>query len=321
MSDRIPVLSRRLVALGAALLAGRRALAQPARPVRLVVGFGAGGISDLVARVVAEAASGALGQPIVIENRTGAGGNIATEFVARAAPDGTTLLFATVGALVVNPILIPTTSFDATRDFVTIGPLASTPHVLVVRPNTPATDLAGFLALARAEQGNMTWSTAGVGTSPHQTMLLTQAMTGARFTPVHYRSGAAGVQAVLSGEVAVTAEATAVVAEHVRAGTLRALAAASPERLALLPDVPTTTELGFAGLTNGSVAGLMAPRGTPAPVLAQLAAAFSAALASPALQARLAQQGTLPMPGDAAAYDALLASERTRWRPLLENLG
>lgn len=219
-----------------------------------------------------------------------------------------------------NPVLIPASGFDAGRDLVTIGPLATTPHVLVVRPGL-AQDLRGFIAKARADGGDMTWSTAGVGTSPHQTMLLTQALAETRFTPVHYRSGAAGVQAVLSGEVQVTAEATAVVIEHIRAGTLRALAAAAPARLALLPDTPTAVEAaGLPGLTNGSTIGLAAPRGIPDAIRDRLAAAFREALERPALLERLAQQGTLPLGGDAASFDAHVEEERARWRPLLAGL-
>lgn len=317
-------LTRRQLAAGlagAGILA-RPALAQsyPMRPIRLIVGFGAGGISDLIARIVAESAGGVLGQPVVVENRTGAGGNIAFEAAARAAPDGYTLLVAGVSTLTVNPVLIPTSSFDAGRDLVTIAPLATTPHVLVVRPGLAA-DLSEFIAKARAADGDMTWSTAGVGTSPHQTMLLTQSLADARFTPVHYRSGAAGVQAVLTGEVQVTAEATAVVVEHIRAGTLRALAAAAPARLSLLPDTPTTAEAaGLPALTNGSTIGLAAPRGIPDAIRDRLATAFREALERPALLERLAQQGTLPLRGDAASFDAHVEEERARWRPLLAGL-
>lgn len=310
-----------LAGFGAALLA-RPALAQayPTRPVRLLVGFGAGGISDLVARIVAEAAGKALGQPVVVENRTGAGGNIAAEAAARAAPDGYTILFASPALISINPVLMPSSSFNAARDLASVLPLASTPHVLVVRPQSGVQTLADLVARARSAAGEMNWSTAGVGTAPHQTMLLMQSLSGVQFTPVHYRSGAAGVQAVLTGEVDITAEATAVVVEHVRAGTLRALAAASPQRLELLPEVVTTAEVGLPGLTNGSLAGLMVPRDTPEPVRARLREAFTAALQDSTLKQRLAQQGTLPLFGDAAALDRLIAGEVQRWRPLLSGL-
>ncbi|MDB5414513.1 MAG: h16 [Rubritepida sp.] len=312
---------RALLGLAALPLAAP-ALAQtssyPSRPLRLLVGFGAGGIGDLVARIAAEGMSQVLGQSIVIENRTGAGGNIAFETAARATPDGYTLVIANVAGLAVNPVLMPSASFDATRDLVTVAPLAMTPHVLVVKPDF-ATDLPHLLARARAG-GDINWSTAGVGSSPHQTMLLAQSLGQARFTPVHYRSGALGVQAVLTGEVQVTSEATAVVVEHIRAGTLRGLAACSTERLALLPEVPTTGEAGVPGLTNGSNAGIAVPRGVPEAIRARLAEAIAQALELPSVRERLARQGTSAMAGDAASFDAFVESERLRWRPLLTGL-
>ena len=326
-------IGRRSLAAFACSLAGlacpamaRPALAQagadgfPSRPLRLIVGFGAGGISDLVARLVAEAAGQALGQTIVIENRTGAGGNIAAEAGARSAPDGYSLVFASPALVAVNPILMPGAGVDVMKELVPVLPLASTPHVLVVRRQSGLRDLPAFLARARASGPELNWSTAGVGTAPHQTMLLLQSLTGARFTPVHYRSGAAGVQAVLTGEVDVTAEATAVVVEHIRAGTLIGLVAATKERLALLPDVPTSAEVGMPGLENGSTAGLMVPRGTPEAVQAKLRTAFATALSSPALRQRLGQQGTFPLAGDAADFQKLLEAEVARWRPLLAGL-
>jgi tripartite-type tricarboxylate transporter receptor subunit TctC len=294
----------------------------PSRPVRMIVPFGAGGISDLVARLVAEAAGPILGQPIVVENRTGAGGNIAAEAAARAQPDGHTVLFSSIGMLAVNPILYRRLPFDPAKDFATVAPLANTPHVLVVRPNLlpEGAGLREFLAMARAEPGKLGWSTAGAGSSPHQTLALLQSLGGVELMAVHYRSGAAGVQAVLSGEVAATAEATPVVVEHIRAGTLRGLVAAAPERLALLPALPSAAEAGMPELVNGSAAGILVPRATPEPVRAVLESAFTRAMALPELQAKLAAQGTVPMPGGAAGFDAMVAAEAARWRKVLDGM-
>ena len=318
---------RRRGLLAAPLLAAlprARASAQsfPSRPVRMIVPFGAGGISDLVARLVAEAAGPILGQPIVVENRTGAGGNIAAEAAARAQPDGHTVLFSSIGMLAVNPILYRRLPFDPAKDFATVAPLANTPHVLVVRPNLlpEGAGLREFLAMARAEPGKLGWSTAGAGSSPHQTLALLQSLGGVELMAVHYRSGAAGVQAVLSGEVAATAEATPVVVEHIRAGTLRGLVAAAPERLALLPALPSAAEAGMPELVNGSAAGILVPRATPEPVRAVLESAFTRAMALPELQAKLAAQGTVPMPGGAAGFDAMVAAEAARWRKVLDGM-
>jgi tripartite-type tricarboxylate transporter receptor subunit TctC len=313
-----------LAAPFAAALPWRDAAAQdfPSRPVRMLVPFGAGGISDLVARLVAEATGLLLGQPVVVENRTGAGGNIAAEAAARATPDGHTILFCSIGMLAVNPIIYRRIPFDPAKDFSSVAPLANTPHVLVVRPGLlpEGAGLKELLAMARAKPGALNWSTAGAGSSPHQTLALLQSLGGVELTAVHYRSGAAGVQAVLSGEVAATAEATPVVVEHIRAGTLRALVAAAPERLALLPDLPSANEAGMPGLVNGSAAGVVVPRATPEPLRAALEKAFTQAMASPELKAKLAAQGTVVLEGGATGFDALVAAEAARWRNVLAGM-
>ncbi|MCR0983824.1 Bug family tripartite tricarboxylate transporter substrate binding protein [Roseomonas populi] len=302
----------------------RPALAQafPARPLRMIVPFGPGGISDLVARIVAEATSPILGQPVVVENRTGAGGNIAAEAAARAQPDGYTVLFCSIGMLAVNPVLYRRLPFDPAKDFSFVAPLADTPHILVVRPGLlpDGAGLREFIALARSEPRRLTWSTAGAGSSPHQTLALLQFLGGAELTAVHYRSGAAGVQAVLAGEVSATAEATPVVVEHIRAGTLRALVAAVRERLALLPETPGAAEAGMPGLVNGSSAGIVLPRATPEPVRAVLEDAFTRAMASSEIRVKLAAQGTVPLGGGAATFAEAVTKEGERWRRVLAGM-
>ena len=290
------------------------ALAQ-ARPIRLLVPFGAGGISDVVGRIIAEAAAAALGQPIIIENRTGAGGNIAGEALARAVPDGQTLMLCTSGIYVANPLLYPRMAFDPRRDFSPVALVSVSPHVLVT--SGPQADLAAFLAAARAAPERLSFSTAGIGSSPHLTLLLLQSLSGARLLDVHFRSGAEGVQAVLTGQVSATAEAVVVLSEHVRAGTMRALAVCGAARVEQLPDVPTAAEAGLPGLENGSIAGIVAPRGVPPEVLARLTAAFATATAAAEVRQRLAAQGTSPLAGGAEAFEAVMAREAARWTPLL----
>lgn len=297
-----------------------RAQGFPSRPIRLVIPFGAGGITDLVARIVAERAAAELGVPVVAENRPGANGNIAGEHVARSVPDGHTLLMASLAMFTVNPVIYPRLPYDPAADFAAIALAASTPHVLVAHPGTPGARLRDMLAAARAEPERLSWGAAGGGSSPDLTRLLVQSLAGARFLAVHFRSGAASVQAVLSGQVALTAEATPVVAEHIRAGTLRALAVAAPERLPLLPDAPTAAEAGLPGLENGSTSGVVAPRETPAPILARLESAFAAALRHPELRARLAAQGTVALAEPGPAWPALVARELPRWRALLDGV-
>ncbi|MGX9963583.1 Bug family tripartite tricarboxylate transporter substrate binding protein [Roseomonas sp. F4] len=321
MTDCRPIPRRRLLgaSLAAPLLAPglARAQAYPSRPVRLVVPFGPGGITDLVSRIVAEGATSRLGVPIVVENRPGANGNIAGDFVAKAAPDGYTLLVASVSMFSVNTVIYPNMPYDPGRDFVPVVAVASTPHILVAHPSVGARDLAGLIAAAKARPEALTYGTAGAGSSPHLTQLAFQNLTGAKLLEVHFRSGSASVQSVLGGQVSMTAEATPVIIAHVQAGTLRAYAVASPERVGLMPEVPTAAEAGLPGLENGSTSGIVAPRGTPDAVLARLNQAFGEALAAPETKARLTQQGTLPLGGSGADFRTLVDREVTRWRPLL----
>jgi tripartite-type tricarboxylate transporter receptor subunit TctC len=293
------------------------ALAQ-ARPVRLLVPFGAGGISDVVARIIAEPAARALGQPIIIENRPGAGGNIAGEALARAAPDGLTLMLVTTGIYAANPLLYPRMPFDPLRDFEPVALAATSPHVLVTA--APFTTLAEMLAAARARPEALSWSTAGVGSSPHQSLLLLQSLSATKFLDVHFRSGAEGVQAVLSGQASATAEAVVVLAEQVRAGTLRALCVAGTARVAQLPAVPTAAEAGLPGFENGATSGITAPRGVAPEVLARLTAAFAVATRDPAALRRLEEQGSLPLLGGPAEFNAVMARETAKWAPLLAGL-
>lgn len=312
------MLSRRGILTTAGLLAAPVLHAQtPGRAIRLVIPFGAGGITDLVARILAERAAMELGVPVVAENRAGANGNIAGEHVARSAPDGTTLLMASLAMFAVNPVIYPRMSYDPLNDFAPVALAASTPHVVVGHPGSVGADFAATLTAARARPEALSWGTAGAGSSPHLTQILLQSLAGVQLLPVHFRSGAASVQSVIAGQVALTAEATPIVAEHVRAGTLRALAVCAPARLALLPDVPTAAEAGLPGLENGSVSAIVAPKGTPDAVLARLAAAFRAAMAAPETQARLSQQGTVPLGGTGAEFTRMINIEVARWRPLL----
>jgi len=299
------------------LALGAPALAQ-SRPIRLLVPFGAGGISDVVSRIVAEAAAGLLGQPIIIENRTGAGGNIAGEALARAAPDGQTLMMCSSGMYVANPILYARMPFDPWRDFQPVALTAISPHVLVT--SGPHATLAAFVDAARAAPEQLSFSTAGVGTSPHLSLLLLQSLAGARLLDVHFRSGAEGVQAVVSGQVTATAEAVVVLSEQVRAGTLRALAVCGAARVEQLPDTPTAAEAGLPGLENGAISGIVAPRGVAPDILARLAAGFDAATRAPGVVRRLSAQGSAPLNGDADAFLALMTAEAARWTPLLRGL-
>lgn len=312
--------SRRILLAGAACLA-TPALAQPLpeRPVRLIVPAAPGAIADLVARMIAERAAVHLGQSIVIENRPGANGNVAGEALARGAPDGRTLLCASLAMLAVNPLLLRRVPWDAAREFRLVMPLASTPHVLVATPSGPQS-FTHLAVEARRHPDTITWGTAGPGSAPHLTMLLAQEMVAGGLQAVHFRGTAANLQAVVAGRVATTAEALPLVLGPIREGRLRPLLTAADTRLALLPEVQAAGETAFAGLTHGAVAGLVAPRGTPDAIVATIAGAFAAALAEASLREDLAQQGTVPLDGDGAAFQTLVQAEAMRWEPLVAHL-
>nr|WP_315591485.1 tripartite tricarboxylate transporter substrate binding protein [uncultured Cupriavidus sp.] len=292
--------------------------AYPDRPITLVVPFGAGGITDLVARATGKALSEQLGQPIVVENRPGAGGNIAADFVRRARPDGYTLMFATVGVLAVNPHTDVKVNFNSAKDFTYVSLVGSTPHLLVVNQDLPAANLPELIRLAQRKPDAVSVGTAGVGSSPFQGMRVLQDVARVQFLHVPFKSGAESVTNVVSGQVNMTFEATPQVMPFVTSGKLRALAVANPRRLATAPDVPSTSELGFPTLVSGSVAGLVGPAGLDAGIVSKLNAAVAKAVANPAFKATLVAQGTEPMSSSPEQFRKLISEEDQRWSTLLK---
>lgn len=292
--------------------------AYPDRPITLVVPFGAGGITDLVARATGKALSEQLGQPIVVENRPGAGGNIAADFVRRARPDGYTLMFATVGVLAVNPHTDVKVNFNSAKDFTYVSLVGSTPHLLVVNQDLPAANLSELIRLAQRKPDAVSVGTAGVGSSPFQGMRVLQDVARVQFLHVPFKSGAESVTNVVSGQVNMTFEATPQVMPFVTSGKLRALAVANPRRLATAPDVPSTSELGFPTLVSGSVAGLVGPAGLDAGIVSKLNAAVAKAVANPAFKATLVAQGTEPMSSSPEQFRKLISEEDQRWSALLK---
>lgn len=298
--------------------AGPAAAAYPERPITLVVPFGAGGITDLVARATGKALSEQLKQPVVIDNRPGAGGNIAAEIVKRAKPDGYTLLFATVGVLAVNPHTDVQVRFDSARDFSYVSTVASTPHVIAVGANVPAKTLGELVKLAQRKPEGVSFSTAGVGSSPYQGMRILQDAAKVSFLHIPFKSGAESVSNVVSGQVDLTFEGSPQVMPFVTSGKLRALAVANPQRLPTAPDVPSTAELGFPGLISGSVSGVVGPAGIDAAIVKQLNAAVAKAVADPEFKATLQAQGTEIMASTPEGFRKLIATEDKRWAALLK---
>ena len=300
-----------LVAAAAAALAGG-AVAQPAwpsRPIRLVVAYPPGGVSDVVARALADKLASSLGQPVVVENKAGASGSIGLDAVAKAAPDGYTLGFSAISPLALNPHL-GKSPFDPAKDIVPVASVMVSPVLLLATPATDAKDFNALLAGARARPGAVRWATSGPASLGH--IMLEQLKAAARvdITHVPYKGGGQQMNDALSGQFEVlSTNASGAVMQHIQAGKLRPLAVGAPARLETLPAVPTLAELGFASANLSSVFGVFAPAGTPPAVLQRLNAEINQALAQPDLRARLVASDNLPTGGSAADFARQIATE------------
>jgi tripartite-type tricarboxylate transporter receptor subunit TctC len=308
---------RALLAAAAALpCAPARAADWPDRPVRLIVPFAAGTTTDILARLCGAALSPGLGQPVVADNRTGAGGVVGTQAVAQSAPDGYSILFGTSGTMATNPVIMAAIPYDPIRDFAPIVPYAKTSVILGVRPQLGVTDLAGFLALAR--QRPLSIGTAGTGTTGHLTTALIEMRSGLPLTHVPYRDGSRAVADLLNGTLDAMVYHPLGFLPHIRAGTIRPLAVTGAARHPLFPEVPTLVESGLAGAVVEGWWALYAPAGTPAPILARLNALVNASLAEPATRAELEGQGLEVMGGTPEALAALTRTELAKQREIAQ---
>jgi tripartite-type tricarboxylate transporter receptor subunit TctC len=292
----------------------------PTKPIRIVVGFAAGGPADIIARVVGAKLGEILGQQVYIENRTGAGGTIATETVARADGDGYTLL-ATPLANAVNETLFKSLKYKVGEHLVAVAPIAETANVLVVHPSLEAKSVADLIASAKAKPGEILYASAGRGTATHLTSELFNMMAGVKLTPVHYRGGGETLKDLVSGQVKVMFSSIAPVLEFVKNGTLRGLATTGPKREAALPDLPTIGESGLPGFDVRLWVGLLAPAGTPRDVVDRIASATARALDLPDLKAALAAQGFQPLVGTPDQFDSFYRSEVGKWGKVVQTVG
>ena len=290
----------------------------PARPPRLLLGFPPGSAADVAARIIAPPLGNVLGQSIVVENRPGAGSNIATEQAVRAAPDGYTLFLGSV-ANTINASLQRDLPFDFARDLAPIAPLVSVPNLLVVHPSVPAQNVAELVALARA--GQLFFGSSGIGTAPHLSGELFNLMTGVRMTHVPYPGSGQAVTDLLAGRVGVMFSPASTVIQHVRAGRLRGLASTGAARTAAAPELPTMIEAGLAGFVSAVWFGLMAPGATPAPIVARLAEAVRVAMNTGETRAQLTAQGFDVLEGGPAQLARLIAEETTKWARVVEASG
>jgi tripartite-type tricarboxylate transporter receptor subunit TctC len=291
----------------------------PTRPVRLIVPFGPGGGTDIVARLIGQWLSERLGQQFVIENRPGAGGNLGTEAVVRAPPDGYTL--ALIGApSAINATLYERINFNFIRDIAPVAIIVRFPNVMVVNPSVPARTVPEFIAYAKANPGKLNMSSPGNGSTPHVSGELFKMMTGVSMVHVPYRSVAAGMTDMLSGQVQVTFGTTASTIEYVKAGTLRALAVTTAMRSETLPDLPTIAEF-VPGYEASAWFGAGAPRDTPVEIVDKLNRDINACLADPKLQARIADLGGIALTGSPADFGKLIVAETEKWAKVVKFSG
>jgi len=291
----------------------------PSRPVRVVVGFPPGGGTDILARVLSPRLSEYLGQPFVVENRPGATTNIASDLVAKSAPDGHTLLFTT-SALAINMSLYKNLPFDAVRDFAPISVFAQSPNLLVANSSAGAS-VKELLAQARAKPGAMNYSSAGAGTSQHLAGELFKARTGTKIAHIPYKGTAASLTAVISGEVQFSFANVPAILGHVRSGRIRALAVLADKRSDLMPDVPTMKEAGVDGVVVPVWYALLAPAATPRDIVKLLADATARAARAPDLKQRLIEQGAEPVGNTPEEFSKLLREEVVRWAEVVRISG
>jgi tripartite-type tricarboxylate transporter receptor subunit TctC len=296
-----------------------RAQAYPTRPVRLLAGFPPGGAVDIVARVMGQWLSEHLGQPFVIENRPGAGGNIATEAVVRASPDGYTLLMVSV-ANAINATLYDKLNFNFIRDIVPAASIMRAPGVMVVNPSVPANTVPEFIAYAKANPGKVNMASAGNGTTGHVFGELFKFMAGVNMVHVPYRGGAPAITDLLGGQVQVYFGPIPESIEHIRAGRLRPLAVTTAVRLEVLPDIPAVAEF-VPGYEASGWHGVGAPTNTPREIVDKLSREISAALADPKLKARLADIGGTVLVGSTADFGKLIADETEKWAKVVKFAG
>ena len=301
----------------------RPAAAQPdtTKPVRLVVGYAAGGSFDVIARLVADGLRERLGVTAVVENRTGAGGTIGSDHVAKAAPDGTVLLIGGAGTHGVTPALRRNLPFDAGRDFTAVARVAEFANVMVVGAGSPARDVGGFVAMGRAAPGGLDFGSQGVGTSIHLTGEMFRLRTGLAMTHVPYRGSAPAVLDLQAGRIAVMFDNLPSVLGGIQAGTLRALAVTADGRLPTLPEVPTMAEAGIPDFTVTSWVGVFGPAGMAPRTVEAFSAAILATVRSSAGEARLRALGAEPAPAPAAAFDAAWRADMRRWAEVVRAAG
>lgn len=304
----------------AATSASVQAQAYPTRPVRFVVGFTPGGGVDINARLLASKLSELLGQQVIVDNRPGAGTNIANELVAKAAPDGYTLLVASP-AVAINAALYKNLPYDTLRDFAAISIFSESPNILVVNSSSPAKSMSELIALARAKPGVLNYSSAGTGTTQHLAGELLKLRTGTNIVHVPYKGSAPSLTALIAGDVDLSFANVPAILQHVKSGRLRPLASTGTRRSELMPDVPTMREAGLTGVEMTVWYGVLAPAATPRDIVNTLSEAIAKAARSPDIKQRLLDQGAEPVGSTSAEFDKILREEVAKWTEVIRASG
>jgi tripartite-type tricarboxylate transporter receptor subunit TctC len=293
----------------------------PTRPITLIVPFPPGGSTTVMARNVADKMSAALGQSIVVENRGGAGGTLGTRFAAKASPDGYTILLSYTGTFSIAPSAYADPGYDPRKDFAPIGMIGFAPNLLVVSPSVPVHSMAELIAYAKASVSPLQFGSPGVGTVNHLAGELLASEIGAKLQHIPYKGNGPALGDLLGGHIPMMFLPIPVALGNVKAGTLRALAVSSAKRSSVMPDLPTMAETGVPGFDVALRYGLVAPAGTPRPIIARLNKELNAALASDETQQRLANEGADALPGTPEAYAADIDREEKKWGALVRRLG
>ena len=293
----------------------------PSRPITWVVPFAPGGITDTTSRIVAEEMSRTLGQSVLIDNRGGGGGTVGTEQVARAKPDGYTMIYGTQGTMAANVTLRKNLSYDPLTSFLPVHLVGESPNLFVAYHEAPYNSVPEFIAYAKQNPGKVTFSSSGVGTATHLVAELFKTVTGIEMQHVPYRGSAPALNDMIAGRVDVMFDYPVSVGPHVEAGKLKVLATTAPDRLRAFPDVPTMAELGMKDMTTQSWSSIMVPAGTPAPVVDRLAAAAHAALSSERVRTHFEKVGTRPMTLQKAEMIPFIEKEIKRWGDVIERAG
>ncbi len=300
------------------LAALAQSAAYPDKPVKFVVPYPPGGGTDVIARIVQERFSALLGQQVLIENKGGAGGSVGSEIVARAAPDGYTVLF-TLSSHTINPAIFPKLSFDTVKDFEPVGTVASLPQILVAHPQLPANTVAELVALAKAKPGSLSYASVGNGSPGHLAGELLKLRTGSQMTHIPYRGGGPAVTDVMGGQVPLLWVSIPAAAQFVKAGKLKALGVSTLRRSAAFPDVPTLQEAGIADFEVDSWYAMFVPAKTPKPVIERLNRVLNSIVAEPAIREKLLAQGAEGVGGSADALGKIVAAELPKWAKLAKD--